>query len=105
LIWGPYAPYRRDADGEFYHYGLAKLGSSLAHLDPKKKGRTVAEVVWGLWLARGPELMKWITDHMLVRGINYFVPHAFSPAPFPTPIAPPHFYARAKSAVTATTAC
>ena len=27
--------------------------------------------------------MKWIADHMLVRGINWFTPHAFSMAPFP----------------------
>ena len=31
--------------------------------------------------------------HFLVRGINYFVPHAFSGAPFPDPDCPPHFYA------------
>ena len=37
--------------------------------------------------------MKWLTDHMLVRGINYFVPHAFSMT-FPDRDCPPHFYAR-----------
>ena len=37
--------------------------------------------------------MKWLTDHMLVRGINTFVPHAFSPK-FPDRDCPPHFYAR-----------
>ena len=26
-----------DSDGEFFHFGLAKLASSAAHLDPKKK--------------------------------------------------------------------
>lgn len=31
-------------DGEFFHFTLAKLGSSLAYLDPKKKGRTMCEV-------------------------------------------------------------
>ena len=30
---------------------------------------------------------------MLVRGINVFVPHAFSPKDFPDPDCPPHFYA------------
>ena len=25
-------------DGEFFHYELGKLGSSLSHLDPKKQG-------------------------------------------------------------------
>lgn len=28
-----------------------------------------------------------------MRGINQFVSHAFSPAPFPDPDCPPHFYA------------
>ena len=31
---------------------------------------------------------------MCVRGINHIVPHAFSPASFPDPDCPPHFYAR-----------
>ena len=37
-------------------------------------------------------MMKWLTDHMLVRGINEYVPHAFSPK-YPDPDCPPHFYA------------
>jgi hypothetical protein len=94
---GPYAHIAADADGEFYHYGLAKLGSSLAHLDPKKKGRTVAEVFGAYGWRAGLKLMKWLTDHMLVRGVNYFVPHAFSPAPFPDPDCPPHFYAHGEN--------
>jgi hypothetical protein len=35
-------------------------------------------------------MMKWLMDHLLVRGINRFVPHAFSPK-FPDPDCPPHF--------------
>ena len=42
----------------------------------------------------GLKTMKWITDHLLVRGINYLVPHAFSPKEFPDWDCPPHFYAR-----------
>lgn len=80
-------------DGEFFHYALAKLGTSLAHLDPKKKGRTMCEVYGAYGWAEGIKLMKWITDHMLVRGVNHFVPHAFSPKSFPDPDCPPHFYA------------
>ena len=34
--------------------------------------------------------MKWLADFLLVRGINYFVPHAFSPT-YPDPDSPPHF--------------
>ncbi len=84
-------------DGRFFHYGLGKLGSSLAHLDEKKLGRTICEVYGAYGWAEGLKLMKWIADHMLVRGVNWFVPHAFTPASFPDPDCPPHFYARGKN--------
>ncbi len=80
-------------DGEFFHYALAKLGSSLAHMDKKKAGRVMCEVFGAYGWAEGTKLMKWITDHMLVRGVNYFTPHAFSMAPYPDKDCPPHFYA------------
>ena len=82
-----------DRDGEFFHFGLAKLGSSLAHLDADKAGRALCEIFGSFGWAEGVWLMKWLTDHMLVRGINTFVPHAFSPK-FPDRDCPPHFYAR-----------
>ena len=85
--------------GEFYHFELGKLASSLAHIDPKKKGRALCELYgaygWGL----GSRQMKWIADHLLVRGINTFTPHAFSLKPFPDPDCPPHFYAGGKDAL------
>lgn len=80
-------------DGEFFTYGLAKLGASLGHLDPKKKGRTMCEVYGAYGWSEGLRLMKWITDHMLVSGVNYFVPHAFNMNSFPDLDCPPHFYA------------
>lgn len=80
-------------DGEFFHYGLAKMGSSLGHIDSKKKGRTMCEVFGAYGWAEGLKMMKWLTDHMLVRGVNYFVPHAFSPKEYPDADCPPHFYA------------
>lgn len=82
-----------DCDGEFFHYGLAKMGSSCAHIDPLKKGRALCEIFGNYGWAEGVSFMKWLTDHMLVRGINRFVPHAFSPK-FPDKDCPPHFYAR-----------
>ena len=80
--------------GELYHYALAKLAASLAHMDSKKKGRALCEVFGAYGWAEGLKLMKWLLDHMLVNGINYFVPHAFSMKEFPDPDCPPHFYAR-----------
>ncbi|MEZ2715127.1 glycoside hydrolase [Niallia circulans] len=80
-------------DGEFFHYGLAKMGASLGQLDRKKGGRTICEVFGAYGWAEGLSLMKYIVDHMLVRGVNHFIPHAFSPKTFPDPDCPPHFYA------------
>jgi hypothetical protein len=86
-----------ETDSEFFHYGLAKLGVSLGHVDPKKQGRTMCEVYGAYGWAEGLKLMKWLTDHMLVRGVNYFVPHAFSQKTFPDPDCPPHMYASGKN--------
>ena len=38
--------------------------------------------------------MKWLTDFLLVRGVNRLVPHAFSMKEYPDPDCPPHFYAQ-----------
>ena len=82
-----------DRDGEFFHYGLAKLGSSAAHIQENKKGRALCEIFGNYGWAEGNSLMKWLTSHMLVRGINEFTPHAFSMS-YPDRDCPPHFYAR-----------
>ncbi|AGF57028.1 hypothetical protein B0P06_004685 [Clostridium saccharoperbutylacetonicum] len=79
-------------ENEFFHYALAKLGSSLGHIDPKKNGRTVAEVFGAYGWHEGIKMMKWIVDHFLIRGVNHFVPHAFSGKSFPDIDCPPHFY-------------
>ena len=78
-------------NNEFFHYYLGKLASSFAHIDPKKKGRAMCEIFGAYGWAEGTKIMKYLMDHMLVRGINYFVPHAFSPKPNDTDC-PPNFY-------------
>ncbi len=80
-------------DGEFYHYLLGKLGSSLAAINPKMKGRTMCEIFGAYRWAEGVRMMKYLVDHFLVRGVNNYVPHAFSAKPYPDPDCPPHFYA------------
>lgn len=85
-------------DGEFFHYVLGKLGSSLAHIDPRKQGRAMCEVFGAYGWAEGNRLMKWIIDYMMVRGINYYVPHAFDPKEYPDSDCPPHFYAHGRDA-------
>lgn len=82
-----------DGDGEFFHFGLAKLASSAAHFDPKKKNRALCEIFGNYGWAEGVTFMKWLTNHMLVRGVNTFTPHAFSMT-YPDRDCPPHFYAR-----------
>lgn len=96
----PGMPYHHDAfstggaNGEFYHYALAKLAASAAHLDPKKQGRAICEAFGAYGWNEGLKLMKWITDHLISRGITHIVPHAFDPKKFPDWDCPPHFYAQ-----------
>ena len=83
-----------EGDGEFFHYALGKLGASGGHLDPKKKGRTMCELFGAYGWGFGVRDMKHLLDHLLARGVNHLVPHAFSMADYPDPDCPPHFYAR-----------
>ena len=80
-------------DGEFYHYSMGNLAASAAAIQPEKHGDAMCEIFGNYGWAEGLRLEKHLADHFLVRGINHFVPHAFSPAPFPDPDCPPHFYA------------
>lgn len=80
-------------EGDFYHYVLGKLASSAASIEPLKKGRSMCEIFGAYGWGEGVRLEKYLTDHFLVKGINHFVPHAFSAKAFPDPDCPPHFYA------------
>ena len=75
---------------DFSHYALAKLGASLSHIEPRTKGRAMCEALGAYGWAEDTTVMKYIMDHMMVRGINHFVPHAFD-SKFPDPDCPPHF--------------
>ena len=79
-----------NADPAFFDYVLAKLAASFAHIGTQTEGRAMCEVFGAYGWAEGTPAMKWLLDYLLVRGVNYFVPHAFSPA-FPDPDCPPHF--------------
>ena len=84
-----------NADPEFFDYVLGKLASSFAHIGCETEGRAMCEVFGAYGWAEGSPAMKWLLDYLLVRGVNRFVPHAFSPA-FPDPDCPPHFGAAGK---------
>ncbi|HML49242.1 MAG TPA: glycosyl transferase family 2, partial [Clostridia bacterium] len=79
-------------DTEFFHYVLAKLASSHARMNPRMKGRAMCEVFGAYGWAEDTAVMKAMLDHLLIRGVHYFVPHAFS-MKFPDPDCPPQFYA------------
>lgn len=85
-------------ENEFFHYALGKLASSLAHLDPKKRGRAMCEIFGAFGWSEGTKYMKYLADHMLVRGVNYYVPHAFSPKPNDMDC-PPNFYQSGENAL------
>ena len=85
-------------NNEFFHYVLGKLASSLAHMDPRKKGRAMCEIFGAFGWAEGTKYMKYLADHMLVRGVNYYVPHAFSPKPNDLDC-PPNFYQSGENAL------
>lgn len=80
------------ADPEFFDYVLARLAASLSHIEKRMKGRAMCEIFGAYGWAEGVPFMKMLLDHMLVRGVNRFVPHAFSPK-YPDPDCPPHFNA------------
>ena len=80
-------------DGEFYHYMLTNLAASAAAIQPSKHGDAMCELFGAYGWEEGLRLEKYLADHLLAGGINNFVPHAFSPAPFPDSDCPPHFYA------------
>ena len=94
---GSYATLFNEYDCDFNHWGIAKLASSAAHADPKKQGNTMCEAYGAYGWFEGLRTMKWITDHLLVQGVNVITPHAFSCADFPDADCPPHFYARGEN--------
>ena len=83
------------SDPAFFHYVLAKLAASIAHQNPHMRGRAMCEVFGAYGWAEGVPFMRWLLDFLLVRGVNHFVPHAFSPD-FPDPDCPPHFGAEGR---------
>ena len=85
-------PFKRRI-GEFYHYMLGALAVSGAAIEPGKCGNAMCEIFGAYGWSEGVRLEKYLVDHFMVRGINHFVPHAFSPMAFPDPDCPPHFYA------------
>ena len=81
-------------DGFFTHYELPVIGASIAQQNELMKGRSICEIFGAFGWSESMFLMKWMADHMMVNGINWFVPHAFSDKEFPDNDNPPQFYAQ-----------
>ena len=80
-------------DGAFYHFTLGRLASSAAAIDARKQNRSMCEIFGNYGWSEGVRLEAYLADHFMVRGVNHYVPHAFSAKAFPDPDCPPHFYA------------
>ncbi len=84
-------------EASFYQYTLGRMGASMAAVYPQQKGRCLCENFGAYGWQTGVRLEKYLVDHFLARGVNYFVPHAFTPKAFPDPDCPPHFYAHGEN--------
>ncbi len=62
-------------DGEEFTYLLAKMGSSAARIDPKKKGHVLCETYAAYEKVHGIRHLKWVCDHLVSRGINEMMPN------------------------------
>ncbi len=86
----------RQMDNKMFHYVLGKMASSAAHTEARKQGRAMCEIFGAYGWAEGTRIMKYLADHFLVRGVNYYVPHAFSPKENDRDC-PPNFYNSGKN--------
>ena len=73
-------------------YQTPKLGSSITHVFGKDDDVTMCE----MFGAYGQDItypqMKWLTDHMQVRGVNFMIPHSFNPKSPRDRDCPPYFW-------------
>lgn len=73
-------------------YQTPKLGSSITHVYGKDDDVTMCEMFGAYGQDITYSQMKWLTDQMQVRGVNFMIPHSFNPrAPRDTDC-PPYFY-------------
>ncbi len=73
-------------------YQTPKLGSSITHAYGKPDDITMCEMFGAYGQDITYSQMKWLTDQMQVRGVNFMIPHSFNPkAPYDTDC-PPYFY-------------
>jgi len=73
-------------------YQTPKLASSITHAYNKPDDVTMCEIFGAYGQDITYSQMKWLTDQMQVRGVNFMIPHSFNPrAPYDRDC-PPYFY-------------
>lgn len=65
-------------DGKFFNFTLAKLASSVAVQSATANGKSLCEIFGAYGWGESLSDMLYLVNHMAVRGINHFIPHAFS---------------------------
>lgn len=62
-----------NANGELYYYGIAKLASSEARINPLKKDQSIVENLAVCGTTSSPEYKKFLTDHLVIQGLNHII--------------------------------
>ena len=83
-------------DGKFFNFTLAKLASSVAVQSATANGKSLCEIFGAYGWGESLPDMLYLTNHMAVRGINHFIPHAFSMDLYDKDC-PPYFYGQGKN--------
>ena len=73
-------------------YQTPKLGSSITHVFNKPDDITMCEMFGAYGQDITYSQMKWLTDQMQVRGVNFMIPHSFNPRAPCDRDCPPYFY-------------
>ena len=73
-------------------YQTPKLCSSISHVYGKKDDVAMCEIFGGYNQVLTYPQMKWLTDQMQVRGVNFMIPHSFNPKAPHDRDYPPYFY-------------
>lgn len=83
-------------DGRFFNYTLAKLASSCAVQSDTAKGKSFCEIFGAYGWGESLDDMLYLVNHIAVRGINHFIPHAFSMDLYDKDC-PPYFFGQGKN--------
>ncbi|MHB1629269.1 MAG: glycosyl hydrolase, partial [Bacilli bacterium] len=90
ILWGVW-----EWKSEFFYWAMAKMADSASNLFAPSQP-TMCENFGAYGWSLGLRWMKWLSDWQIVRGTDFFVPHAFNPR-YPDDDCPPHFFAAGRN--------